>query len=247
MTNIVIAFDTETTGLSTATEHVVQMASVVASGTRDSLSFTGAEFNVLANPGKDIHPRATETHGITNERVANEPPSQAIVEGWYEFVANEVQGGTPYLAGHNVLKYDIPLMSKYFRNPGWLKYPVIDTLKLARSLVPKAPNHRLSYLVGDYFKLDPELASNAHDGLADCKMVILLLQHFLTMGAQLADAAIGSSTPQVLTHMPFGTHKGKSFSVIGKPYLRWLIAQKDMDPDVVHTAKLILTGSSSVR
>lgn len=230
--DIIIAFDTETTGLSPATEHVVQMASVTCRASGEMIS----TFDMLANPGKPIHPKAVETHGITDAMVAKEPSSQEVVSYWAKYVSGASEGNNVYLAGHNVKRYDIPLLRKYF--PKWLELPVLDTLAMARAISPNAPNHKLSYLVGEFYGLNPELAKNAHDGLADCKMVVELLLYYLKLDTRpLAELVAHYNAPRTLTTMPFGKYKGCLFSALKSSYLRWMVDQPDMDPDVVHTAK----------
>jgi len=113
---------------------------------------------------------------------------------------------------------------------------MIDTLWAARRLDPTAPNHRLSELVGKRYQLDVELPTRAHDGLADCWMAGLLLNHYLAMtGKDIAAFAEWLSMPQLLRTVPFGKYKGMPFSTL-RPYsLKWF-TQADMDPDIRFTA-----------
>ena len=81
MSKILIAcFDTETTGLDTATEHVVQM-SCVAFHPGDYASVV--EFNALADPGVPMHPKAIEAHGITPDMIQDRPPSAEVAQDWW--------------------------------------------------------------------------------------------------------------------------------------------------------------------
>lgn len=247
MKTLLVAFDTETSGLSTAIEHVVQMSCVVLT---PGEPLSAATFNKLAKPPKAIEPGAAKTHGITDEQVADCPSSDLVVFDWWCSLLNYAEDyDEVILAGHNVTRYDIPLLQKYFDEP-WPPFPVIDTLVLARRLYPTAPNHKLSYLVGEFHKLDAVLASKAHDGLADCFMVVKLLEFYSqltemqnlkgTHKSNMAAIAEWTTLPARLHLVPFGKNKGRPFSQLTRGELSWFIRQPNMDPDVVLSAKVAL-------
>ncbi len=62
-------FDLETTGLSTASDRIVELAVIRISPPGDVL-----EAVRRFNPEMPIDPEATAVHGISNEDVADEPP-----------------------------------------------------------------------------------------------------------------------------------------------------------------------------
>lgn len=52
-----------------------------------------------------------------------------------------------------------------------------------------------------------------------------------------------------MTHMPIGRFRGKPFDIVPKPYLRWLIRQRDVRPDLLVAIKRhlgILTAPAAV-
>lgn len=244
MKTLLVAFDTETSGLSTAIEHVVQMSCVALSpGEPDSV----VTFDALAKPPKAIEPGAAKTHGITDEHVAHCPSSAEVVASWWTALLEHAKDyDEVVMAGHNVTRYDIPLLQKYFDGP-WPPFPVIDTLVLARRLYPTAPNHKLSYLVGEHHRLDAGLASRAHDGLADCYMVVKLLEFYSQSTAlrnlnnnhksDMVTVAAWTSTPSRLQVVPFGKNKGRPFNQLTRGELSWFVRQPNMDPDVVLSAR----------
>lgn len=248
MRTLLVAFDTETSGLSTAIEHVVQMSCVALTpGEPDSV----VTFDALAKPPKAIEPGAAKTHGITDEQVANCPSSAEVVAEWWAALLEHAQDyDEVVMAGHNVTRYDIPLLRKYF-DDAWPPFPVIDTLVMARRLFPTATNHKLSYLVGEHHRLDAGLASKAHDGLADCYMVVRLLEFYRQTRElkqmieswdlpEMQAIAAWTTRPSHLHLVPFGKNKGRPFSQLTRSELSWFIRQPNMDPDVVLSARKVL-------
>ena len=240
MSKILIAcFDTETTGLDPATEHVVQM-SCVAYHPGDYASVV--EFNALANPGVPMHPKAVEAHGITPSMLQGKPSSVKVVQAWWDSLVKHAaeQQAQIVLAGHNVNGYDVPLLRKYFPM-GWPDLPIIDTLTIARRLYPSAKNHQLGFLVGEYHGLSPELAARAHDGLADCYMVAKLLTLYQDATQKSwHDLAEWTATPHRLSLVPFGKNKGRPFTALPERDLHWFMRQPGMDRDVLLTVREVL-------
>jgi len=74
-----------------------------------------------------------------------------------------------YVAGHNVVEYDLPFLQAHYPNLHLLKLPVVDTLTLSPLAFPEYPYHRL---VKDY-KL---VHSAVNDPLADARLAAALLR-----------------------------------------------------------------------
>lgn len=237
--SIAIIFDTETCDRPPNRNDFVQLSSVMFV---EGDTATAAVFDELAKPNIPITQGAYEVHGIGEDQVADKDPSSAVAEKWWNYVTEFAQKhrGDVYLVGHNIVRFDVPLVAQHLSE--WPNVKMIDTLWAARRLDPTAPNHQLSQLVGKRYGLDVELPERAHDGLADCWMAGLLLNHYLTMtGKDIATFAEWLATPQILKTVPFGKYKGMPFSTL-RPYsLKWF-TQADMDPDIRFTA-LQLLGS----
>lgn len=125
-----IVFDTETTGLSVAEGHRIVEVGMVELINRMP---TGRVFHKYINPEREMDAEVIRIHGITNERVANEPVFAAIADEMLEFV-----GDSPLVA-HNAsfdmifINHELGLLDK---EP--LKNEVIDTLDMARTQFPGA-------------------------------------------------------------------------------------------------------------
>lgn len=231
-------FDTETTGIDQANDHVVQLASVIY---LEGDTKSAATYESLANPGKPIPPDAAAVHGISDQQVADKPMSMEVVHTWWRHVqelAAEYDADI-VLAAHNAA-FDVPMVQKYFSEP-WPTVPVICTLKTARRVDPLAENHKLTTLVAKHHKLNTELQKHAHDALADVWMASFLLEHYLkTLKMSVKQMAAWLNELQILKTVPFGKHKGNPFDRLPPGSLRWFVNQPGMDADIVHTARMYL-------
>jgi DNA polymerase-3 subunit epsilon len=99
------------------------------------------EFVTLVNPGRKIEPFVARLTGITDRMVADAPPISEVMPRFERFVEGSV------LVGHNV-HFDCSFVAAARGLP--LPNPVLDTLKLARCLVPGLRRYRLSSLVSHF-------------------------------------------------------------------------------------------------
>lgn len=235
---LIAAFDTESTGLDFARDHVVQLATVLydAADPRNQMTF-----NALANPGRPIPPDASKVHGITDEQVRYAPDPASVAKDWWNELVEiaRVQGKQLILCAHNA-DFDLRMLRKYF-GPGWPGVPVICTFRLSRRIDPDSPLHKLGHLVAERYQLDSELVKRAHDALADCHMCGILLEYYVhKSGKGHQELAEWLENPVELGTMPFGKFKGLRFKEVRPGYLKWLSEQEGMDPDVVLSARMAL-------
>jgi DNA polymerase III subunit epsilon len=129
-------FDVETTGSSPREGGITEIGAlkVVRGQVVD-------EFATLVNPGLPIQPFVVRLTGITDRMVAGAPSPAEVMPLFEEFVEGCV------LVGHNV-HFDCSFVTAARGTP--LPNPVIDTLKLARALVPGLKRYRLSSLVSHF-------------------------------------------------------------------------------------------------
>jgi DNA polymerase III subunit epsilon len=92
-------FDLETTGVEVAKDRIVEISilKVYPNGNKESKTW-------LVNPGCPIPLRASEIHGITDEKVANEPSFKQLAPQIYAMIKDAD------LAGFNSDRFDIPLL-----------------------------------------------------------------------------------------------------------------------------------------
>lgn len=128
-----IIFDTETTGLDSKTDRVIEIGGIELVNHFPS----GRTFHVYVNPGdRKVHPDALAVHGITDEFLKDKPPFSEIVEDLIAFF-----DGAKWIA-HNAT-FDMGFINAEF---GRLNIPsvpgdqVLDTLSMARRKHPMGPN-----------------------------------------------------------------------------------------------------------
>ncbi|WNM18929.1 3'-5' exonuclease [Flavobacterium capsici] len=94
-------FDLETTGIDVAKDRIVEIAifKVFPNGNKESKTW-------LVNPTIPIPFQATAVHGITNEKVANEPTFKELSGQIYNMIKDSD------LAGYNSDRFDIPLLAE---------------------------------------------------------------------------------------------------------------------------------------
>ncbi len=96
------------------------------------------QFSTLVNPGRPIDPFVVRLTGITDRMVADAPPISGVMPRFEEFAEGCV------LVGHNV-QFDCSFVTAA-RGGVRLPNEVLDTLKLARCLVPGLGRYRLGAL-----------------------------------------------------------------------------------------------------
>jgi len=94
-------FDLETTGIDVARDRIVEISilKVFPNGNKESKTW-------LVNPTIPIPPQSTEIHGISNEKVANEPTFKELASQVYQMIKDSD------LAGFNSDRFDIPLLAE---------------------------------------------------------------------------------------------------------------------------------------
>ena len=128
-----IVFDLETTGLSAATERIIEIGAVKVENGEISESF-----DLFVDPEKAITPEITRLTSITNEMVAGAPKEAEALEQFFRFC-----DGCDILVAHNA-DFDMGFLRAAIRRCGREEDPVqIDTLVMARAMYPELKKHKL--------------------------------------------------------------------------------------------------------
>lgn len=138
---------------------------------------------------------------------------------------------TEYLVGHNI-DYD-------WRVLGEPECKRIDTLAMARYLLPKADSHTLSALIYR-FATDKgqarEKLRSAHSAIADITLTHEVFMILLALGTKAGfslttweDIYEFSEMARIPTVLTFGVHKDTKIDEVPIDYLWWLWRQKDLD------------------
>ena len=136
MTNKLIVLDTETTGLEVEQGHrIIEVGAV----TLEDRKRTDLHFHSYLNPQRSIDEEAEKVHGLSMERLANEPEFSEIAESFLEFVEGNI------LVIHNA-DFDLGFLNAELKRAS-SNYPALeeiceieDTLVMARSKFPGQRN-----------------------------------------------------------------------------------------------------------
>jgi DNA polymerase-3 subunit epsilon len=101
LTRPICFFDLETTGIEVAKDRIVEISifKVFPNGNKESKTW-------LVNPTIPIPPQATAVHGISNDKVANEPTFKELSGQIHSMIKDSD------LAGFNSDRFDIPLLAE---------------------------------------------------------------------------------------------------------------------------------------
>ena len=131
-----VVLDTETTGLDVSDNHRIIEIGCVEIINR---SITKNTFHQYINPGRLIDASATSIHGITNDKLTNQPVFADIKDKLISFINNG------QVIAHNA-SFDIGFLEKEFNDCGIdihkinLFSKIHDTLVMARELYPGKRN-----------------------------------------------------------------------------------------------------------
>ncbi|MBK8569017.1 MAG: DNA polymerase III subunit epsilon [Nitrosomonadales bacterium] len=165
-----IVLDTETTGLDPGKGHrIIELAAIELCNRKVS----DRRFHRYLNPEREIDAGAAEIHGLTLERLQDEPKFAEIAPALLEFISGAE------LIIHNA-PFDIGFLNKELERSGLpvlnnYCVSVIDTLKLAKELHPGKKNN-LNALC-DRYQIDNSHRT-LHGALLDTE---LLAEVYLSM------------------------------------------------------------------
>lgn len=161
-TKRIIVFDTETTGLDTKNDDIIQIAAIeIINGV------IGKTFEVYIETSKDLG-ESVKIHKITSEdlKIKGQNRKKSLNE-FLNFV------GSDTLVAHN-LKYDYNiLMSNLEREDIEINKKICfyDSIDLTKRIHSKLPSYKLEYLIS-YFNLE---GVNSHNALDDVKATANLI------------------------------------------------------------------------
>jgi len=139
ITDEIIFFDIETTGLDADKCDIIEIAAVLAKEGREV-----ASYHSLIKPPRPIDPESIKIHGITDEMVKDAGSIEKVLPEFLEFCGNRP------LCAHNA-SFDIGFIKKACERQGIeRKFCVIDSLAMARATLPSLRRHRLNNLA-DHF------------------------------------------------------------------------------------------------
>lgn len=157
-----IAFDLETTGLSTWTDRIVELGAVIFEDFKPV-----AEFSTLVNPERTIRAEASRVNGIYDKDVENAPYIHEAIENFCDFIGPDALSSKIVLVAHNA-DFDAKFLLEAFNDCGVTAEIVVqDTLYMSQRMIPELYRHRLSD-VAKYFDIPQQNAHRAADDARVC-------------------------------------------------------------------------------
>lgn len=124
--------------------------------------------------------------------------------------------------------------------------PLVCTYKAALRTWPDAPSHgnfALLYWLKDAGKVTPDraLIGQAHRALPDTYATAWLLKALFDSGVTGKEMAQWTREPRMLPRCPIGKFRGKPWGEVETGFLRWMLNQNEMEPDLKWLADRELT------
>ena len=231
LTRPLCVFDLETTGIQITKDRIVQIAIV-------RINTDGKEdhFNRLVNPEMTIPDEIVAIHGISNDRVKNEPTIKEIAQEIADFI------GDADLAGYNSNKFDIPMLAEELLRCGFdmdlSNRHFIDVQNIFHKMEQRT-------LAAAYQFYCNQTMDNAHDALYDTQVTWEVfkaqMEKYPSLAAEVSELAeftrvgdfklldfagrlaIDSKGNSIYN---FGKHKGKTIRQVMKEepgYYGWML------------------------
>jgi len=242
-----IILDTETTGTGD-TDRVIQLGYIVLGVNPIEVH---NEFNSCDVP---INFGAMEVHGITPDLLEGKP--SCIETSAYKRLL-ELNTPENYLIIHNA-PFDIKMLEKEGFST---QMKVIDTLRVAKHVLPDEEAHRLQYFrykMELYKEEDAEadklnIVVKAHDAIGDVLVLKLLLSKLRTIveaqfpNENSVEKMVDlTNTPILVKTFRFGKHKGKELAEVAREdagYLRWMLSSmENLDEDMRYSINFYLAA-----
>lgn len=153
MTDAYTALDLETTGLHPKMDRVIEIGAVKV---REGKVVD--RFQSLVNPGRILEEKICRLTGISDGMLSDAPEIDELIEPLLGFIGEDVLVGHGVLFDYSFIKRAAVNHSMVFEKMG------IDTLKLARKLLPELESRRLEFLCVYY-----GIGHKAHRALGDAQ------------------------------------------------------------------------------
>jgi DNA polymerase III epsilon subunit family exonuclease len=171
-----VAIDFETTGLSSATERIVEIGAYAFYMKYHESKWHIVEdgsFETLVNPEMPILPDVSAIHGIRDEDVASAPVYAKAASGFFNFL-----GSSSILIAHNA-RFDMGFLKSETERACLPvpQNPAYDTVELARTAITGLPSYSLGALVKSFDI--PQTAR--HRGLSDAWVCTQIFVHCVNL------------------------------------------------------------------
>ena len=156
-------FDIETTGLEAGVDAIIEIGAVIVDHGK-----LCERYNSFVNPRRSIPEKIQKLTGIDDSMVKNAPTIEQVLPEFLKFA-----GDAPFVA-HNA-SFDTGFINIQCRRLELgSPRPALDTLALARQLVPELRAHKLNHLT-KHFQIELENHHRAVDDAIACAHILLKL------------------------------------------------------------------------
>ena len=162
---VLVAFHCETTGTSSRRSAILEIAGIKTGLNGEHLD----TFWSFANPGHEIPEKVSERTGLTDEEVADAPPSDEVVKRWFEWIGPNALLFCQH--AHFRAKFVSAALYKQDLQPP--DYGIIDVVHWARDLAIPVSQYRLRTLLEHLGYPVPD----SHRALDTAKSVIRLVKY----------------------------------------------------------------------
>ena len=162
-----VAFDLETTGLSSKTDLIIEIGAVIMEKGREV-----GRFQTFVNPGRKLDRKIVELTGITDDMLNDAPDIREVLPKFMEFVGDRV------LVAHNS-EFDTGFIRAECQRQGIAyRFTSADTLILSQNLLPHLGKFKLD-VVADALSLPEFSHHRAADDAVTCGLIMSRLLHIL--------------------------------------------------------------------
>lgn len=166
-----VVLDTETTGVTVATDRIVELGAVFCE--------RGVVVDVRKmrlDPQVPIPAEASLVHGIRDEHVRGKPTFAQVAERFLCYLNGAARGGvTPWLCGYNAAEFDVPLLNFELARAGLTTRLVADQIIDPITFVRWHLRHLRSRSLKSACEHFGVPLQNAHSALADARATFGLL------------------------------------------------------------------------
>ena len=159
-----VIFDTETTGLDSDLDHIIEMGAMKVVGGK-----VIDEFSSFVSTNIELTQNITNLTGITRDMLVGQPAMADVLPKFLQFIKGSI------IVAHNA-EFDMAMLRSAATRLGYeLNWPCFCTMKLTRKVLPGLPRYNLDTLA-EHFKLTFEAR---HRAVGDVKVLNSVLQEIL--------------------------------------------------------------------
>ena len=242
-----ILFDTETTG-NNEEDRIIQVGAMIVDAKGQVVVFDELCSTVLP-----IKVEAMAIHGITPNLI--EGKGLFTETNFYKALL-PLNNQDNYLIAHN-MPFDMGMLQKEGFIPD---IKIIDTLRVAKHLIPNSPSKALQYLRYELELYKDEqveadkynITIKAHDAIGDVlvmklllsKLVVLVKENYPDINPMIKMQEL-TSTPIFIETFTFGKYKDRKIAEVCNEdmgYIAWMKKNMDLDEDMRYTLDKIIKG-----